>query len=102
MSLARRSPTDVTEASMSDRRGNQPGAQTHPEGGHGERTRERLREQLESGPSEPEGLDPGARTQREGKHRIHEDRQQHDEAEKNSEKNELARDRDHDADEYSR
>lgn len=46
---------------MSDRRGNQPGAQTHPEGGHGERTRERLREQLESGASEPEGMDPGAR-----------------------------------------
>jgi hypothetical protein len=31
---------------------------------------------------------------RQGRHKIYEDRQQHDEADKNSEKNRLARDRD--------
>ena len=73
---------------MSDQ-GRQQGAQTHPEGGHGERTRERLREELESGASEP--LDEAPSGQRPGKHRLHEDREQHDEADKNSEKNRLAR-----------
>ena len=74
---------------MSDRE-RQQGAQTHPEGGHGERTRERLREELESGVSEP-SVDEAQPGERLGKHRLHEDREQHDEADKNSEKNRLAR-----------
>lgn len=74
---------------MSDRE-RQQGAQTHPEGGHGERTRERLREAHDSGMSEPPA-DEAQPDQRLGKHRLHEDREQHDEADKNSEKNRLAR-----------
>ena len=37
---------------MTDRSDGQRGAQMHPEGGHGDRTREQHREQRESGPSE--------------------------------------------------
>lgn len=85
---------------MSDR-GNQPGAVNHPEGGHGDRTREQLREELESGTSERADYDAGASAARPGKHRLHEDRQQHDEADKNSEKNRLARERDEDSSDSS-
>jgi hypothetical protein len=85
------------EVGMSNRRGDQQGAQTHPEGGHGERTRQRLREDLESGRGEAEEYDAGPPAPRPGKHRVHEDRQQHDEAEKNSEKNRLAREADDDS-----
>lgn len=75
---------------MSDRSDGQRGAQTHPEGGHGERTRARLREQLESGANEPDA-DDATPTRREGKHRLHEGREQHDEADLRSEQNRLAR-----------
>jgi len=81
---------------MSDRSDRQRGAQTHPEGGHGDRTTERLREQMESGPSEAEG-DETAPPMRQGKHRIHEDREQHDEADLRSEQNRLAREPDNDS-----
>lgn len=77
---------------MSDHSGRQGGAQTHPEGGHGDRTRDRLREQLESGVSEPAAKDISP-PKREGKHRIHEDREQHDTADLRSEQNRLARER---------
>jgi len=75
---------------MSDHGDKQDGAQAHPEGGHGDRTRERLRDQLESGVSEPAAEDVAA-PRRQGKHRIHEDREQHDEADLRSEQNRLAR-----------
>lgn len=76
---------------MSDRGDDaQKGAQSHPEGGHGDKTRERLRDELESGVGdrEPEAAAPSRRP---GKHRLHEGREQHDEADLNSEKNRLAR-----------
>lgn len=75
---------------MTDRSDGQRGAQMHPEGGHGDRTREQHREQLESGPSEARA-DDAAPPMRPGKHRIHEDREQHDEADLRSEQNRLAR-----------
>lgn len=81
---------------MSNRSDNQRGAQTHPEGGQGDRTREHHREQLESGASEARA-DDVAPPMRPGKHRIHEDRQQHDEADLRSEQNRLAREPDNDS-----
>jgi hypothetical protein len=65
----------------------------HAEGGHGPRTHARLIDQLESGPgevSEEERLrqarGPAEET---GKQRLYEGRQQHDEAEKQSERRRL-------------
>jgi hypothetical protein len=66
---------------MGNRKRRQPGPQTHAEGTHGDKTRRRFLEQLHSG--EP----PVKRTEgalMEGHHRLDEDRQQHDEAEKNA------------------
>jgi hypothetical protein len=81
---------------MGKRRGTQKGAQTHAEGMHGNKTHRALIEQLQSGkPGEPQGEDNEHGT--EGKHRLFEGREQHDEADKNSEKNRLDRDiQDHD------
>ena len=70
--------------------GDQPGAQTHAEGQYGDRTRSANRERIRQsegqadgeGDDQPDATDPGA-----GRHRLDEDRQQHDEADKNSEKN---------------
>ena len=66
---------------------------SHAEGQHGPRTHERLIEQLESGPSRS-SLESELETDRmlagfEGKRRLVEDRQQHDEGEKNSERTRL-------------
>jgi hypothetical protein len=74
---------------MSKRDGRQKGAQTHAEGQHGEKARSRFIESLHEAP-EPIGSEIGADSP-DGAHRLHEDREQHDEAEKNSEKNRLAR-----------
>jgi len=65
----------------------QKGAQQHPEGGQGERTHSRFVEQLHepeerAAPSDGRAVNAG---------RLHQDRQQHDEAEKNSEKVEAQR-----------
>jgi hypothetical protein len=65
----------------------------HAEGAHGPKTEASLIEQLESGPSEPPAevrveLDR-SRAASGGKRRLVEDRQQHDEAEKNSEREQL-------------
>lgn len=81
-------------------RSNQKGAQQHAQGGHGPKARARLREQLESG----SGGDDAPREQHDptshdeaGKHRLFERREQHDEADSNSEKNRLQKDiQDHD------
>ncbi len=65
----------------------------HAEGQHGPQTHKRLAEQLESGPS-PEPTEATLesdhrRAALEGKRRLVADREQHDEAEKNSEQNRL-------------
>jgi hypothetical protein len=64
------------------------GPQKHAEGQHGEKTHKRFVEMLqESAPREALTEQPDI----EGRHRLHQDRQQHDEAEKNSEKVESLR-----------
>jgi hypothetical protein len=72
----------------------QKGGQTHAEGQHGGKSREAKLQELNAngqrtGDREQEHQEAVAH--REGKHKIHEDREQHDEAEKNSEKNRLTR-----------
>lgn len=80
---------------MGKRKQRQPGPQLHAEGQHGEKTHRRFVEQLqESAPMTAESPDAAGREQPaeakgrpvEGHHRLHEDRIQHDEAEKDSEK----------------
>jgi hypothetical protein len=87
---------------MGQQKGKQKGAQQHAEGQHGDATHRRLIEQLHDSP-QPEPLEDEVVRRREGEmaggHRLGEDREQHDEAEKNSERNRLAieleRGRDH-------
>lgn len=101
-----------------DTRGDQKGAQEHAEGQHGPKAREAFLAGVadhsrRAGPEDPQARgdnkdeherrieNPGAN--RDGGHRLFENRTQHDEAEKNSEKN--RRDADmrahrHDADEF--
>ncbi len=92
---------------MASRRRQEGGKKQNAEGMHGDRTHKAFQEQLKHGIGEP--VDPDAGTKVEGqegqpgetlkahvpgpdgKHRLFEDRQQHDEADKNSEKNRLAR-----------
>ena len=93
---------------MASRRRNEGGKKPNAEGMHGDRTHEAIQEQLKHGLPEP--ADPVLRPHGEeiakaeastplkahaplpdGKHRLREARQQHDEADKNSEKNRLAR-----------
>ena len=73
--------------------GIQPGPQDHAEGEHGAKTRQRILEQLQSGPHQEPVSQRLARAHQkaawEGKRRLVEDRQQHDEAEKNSERERL-------------
>jgi hypothetical protein len=77
---------------MSKRDGNQKGAQNHPEGGHGDRTHKKIVEQLKSNKHGTDKND-NPLEDAQGKHHIYEDRQQHDEADKNSEKDRLRHDR---------
>jgi hypothetical protein len=80
--------------------GVQQGAQNHAAGGQGERTRARQAEIANT--RDPEAERTGPRHDPEeirqhdttGRDRLFEDRQQHDEAEKNSEKTRLSRDLD--------
>jgi hypothetical protein len=74
---------------MGKRDGRQKGAQRHAEGQHGEKARSHLIESLHDGRPPSASELGGART--DGSQRLREDRQQHDEAEKNSEKNRLER-----------
>ena len=79
--------------------GRQKGPQEHAEGQHGEKAHQRFLEQLHEGESresrEETAQAAEARANRQdGGHRLREDRQQHDEAEKNSESNRLERDLD--------
>lgn len=73
---------------MGNRKGRQPGQQRHAEGQHGQQTHRRFVEQLQEGVASAKSTEgPDV----EGRHRLHQDRQQHDEAEKNSEKVEAIR-----------
>lgn len=75
--------------------GDQQGAQIHAEGQYGDRAREANLERIHDGESQADGdaeNQSESSIPSEGRHRLSEDRQQHDEADKNSEKN-RARDR---------
>lgn len=71
-------------------------SKTHAEGQHGDKTHARLAEQLSSGASGDPVEDRLAKRHEqsayEGKRRLVEDREQHDEAERNSEKVRLTKD----------
>jgi hypothetical protein len=83
---------------MQNRDGVQKGPQDHAEGQHGAKTRSKILEQLHSGNGNGT-VDPnknGAHpiksiAHHNAAHRLFEERQQHDEAEKNSEKTRLNR-----------
>jgi hypothetical protein len=78
---------------MGNRKPHQTGPQKHAEGDHGEKTHQHIMEQLQAGPHEEpvaERVDKKRKKAAyEGKRRLVEDRQQHDEAEKNSERERL-------------
>jgi hypothetical protein len=83
---------------MQNRDGVQKGPQDHAEGEHGAKTRSKILEQLHSrngnGVVDPNkvGLEPTKDlAHHNAAHRLFEERQQHDEAEKNSEKTRLNR-----------
>ncbi len=75
---------------MGKRDGRQKGAQRHAEGQHGSKAHSRFIESLHESRA-PTASEVGAASL-EGAHRLNEDRQQHDEADKNSEKNRANRD----------
>lgn len=75
---------------MGKRDGQQKGAQTHAEGQHGAKARARFIQSLREGQGAA-AADMVAADSGDGGHRLHEDREQHDEADKNSEKNRLNR-----------
>ena len=88
---------------MARQKGGQKGAQQHAEGQQGAKTHERLQEQLQSGRREPDAGKDRTSHDDPGENRLFEDRQQHDEAEKNSEKTRLSRDinrHDHDREDF--
>jgi phosphoglycerate-specific signal transduction histidine kinase len=87
---------------MQNRDGVQKGPQDHAEGQHGSKTRNKILEQLQSGngngnkPHIPEAevnplAHPKNPAHHNAAHRLFEERKQHDEAEKNSEKTRLHR-----------
>jgi hypothetical protein len=88
---------------MQNRDGVQKGPQDHAEGQHGSKTRSKILEQLHSGngnatsngntpEAAPDPLKPPkSPAHHNAAHRLFEERQQHDEAEKNSEKTRLNR-----------
>jgi hypothetical protein len=82
---------------MQNREGVQKGPQDHAEGQHGTKTHSKFLEQLHSrNGAAPDGTQTGAEppknlSHHNAAHRLVEDRQQHDEAEKRSEKTRLNR-----------
>ena len=74
---------------MQNSDGHQKGPQDHAEGGHGEKTRSKILEQLHSGSPRKAAKVP---LEHPGAHRLVADRKQHDIAEKRSEKTRLSRD----------
>ena len=75
---------------MKKRAGVQKGPQDHAEGGHGAKTRDKIIEQLHSGNGAVQRHNKNG-VDRNGTHRLVEDRQQHDPANKKSEKTRLNR-----------
>lgn len=73
---------------MQNSDGHQKGPQDHAEGGHGQKTRGKILEQLHSGGSH-KAKEPAEHP---GAHRLVAERKQHDVAEKRSEKTRLSRD----------
>lgn len=87
---------------MAERHGNQKGAQQHAEGQQGPKTTARQQEQLHSG-ERGETARQDAQHPADGRHHLFERREQHDEADLNSEKNRLSRDiqsHDHDRENF--
>lgn len=76
---------------MSKGNGIQKGPQDHAEGGHGAKTRSKIIEQLHSGNGAVQRRNTNG-VDKTGAHRLVEDRQQHDDGEKKSEKTRLNRD----------
>jgi len=82
---------------MQNRDGVQKGPQDHAEGQHGAKTRSKILEQLHLGngngnvEENKNGPDPEKGASHSAAHRLFEERQQHDIAEKNSEKTRLNR-----------
>ena len=73
---------------MGKRDGRQKGAQTHADGQHGKKAHSRFLEQLREAREDREGKRAAGEGQMvEGRHRLHERREQFDEAEFNSERN---------------
>jgi hypothetical protein len=72
-----------------DERGKVKGATEHAEGQHGERTHSHFLEQIHESASTDDDDDNIIARHRDEKHRLTADRQQHDEADKNSERNRL-------------
>jgi hypothetical protein len=82
-------PEDTTMTKRSEnQKGNQKGPQQHAEGQQGERTHARFQEQINEHP--PTEDDNVIARHREGKHRLDENREQHDEADLQSDKNRIA------------
>ncbi len=78
---------------MSKRDGHQAGPQDHAEGAHGAKTHQAFIQQLHSKANEPQTAEPEENAEQgHVQHRLAQDRQQHDAAEKNSEKTRLSRD----------
>jgi hypothetical protein len=76
---------------MSEKReGKQKGAQTHAEGQHGARAHAHFLEQLHTPTAAMRASGSETRGEIAGRHRLEESRRQHDEAEKNSERNRVA------------
>jgi hypothetical protein len=80
---------------MTKRDGHQQGPQDHAEGAHGSKTHQAFIQQLHSkanAPAADESVTAESKTEKHGsQRRLAQDRQQHDEAEKNSEKTRLSR-----------
>ena len=79
---------------MPDRKDQQSqrGSQSHAEGGHGDKTHQAIIQQLNANGQRTGDQENEQPAPRAGKHKIHEDREQHDEADKNAEKNRLKKD----------
>lgn len=75
---------------MGNRKPHDTGPQRHAEGQHGDKTHRRFMEMLQEGNKGDQDANTGQRDA-EGRQRLHQDREQHDEAEKNSEKVEAMR-----------
>jgi hypothetical protein len=72
---------------QNERRSGQTGPQQHAEGQHGEKTHDRLLEEMAEGSERERAAREGLPLTRPERHRLTQQREQHDEAEKNSEKN---------------